>query len=193
MLLQPAPRQSGAATSTSLQKAAKKVSYSHMSGIPFDTPAARFLRRSNLLQRAMLGIALVVDHWLTCAGCLSKNCRQNEAEFPAARTANKLRTLRRSPAADGASFDALRPNHNWINIKDQYEISFIREKFAAFARRVPKERRRSLASSTCRAETAREKVALAKNYGCTFRKRKNETVPWAEWLAATATTAAARA
>ena len=154
-----------------------------MSGIPFDTPAARFLRRSNLLQRAMLGIALVVDHWLTCAGCLSKNCRQNEAEFPAARTANKLRTLRSSPAADGASFDALRPNDNWVNIEDQYEISFIREKFAAFARRIPKKRRRPLACTACGAEDACEEVALAKNHRGTFRKRKNETCGVAEWCA----------
>jgi hypothetical protein len=161
-----------------------------MSGITFDTPAARFLR-SNLFQRAMLGIAFAVDHWLTCAGRLSKNYRHHEAEFPAARTANKLQTFRGLPAADCASFDALRPNENWVNIKDQYEISFIREKFAAFARRIPKKRGRSPASSACDSEAAGEKIALAKNHSCTFRKRQNETFRFAEWCAAAATAAGA--
>ena len=122
----------------------------------------------------MLGFAFVVDHWLNHAGRRTKNCRQNEAEFPAARTANKRRILRGLPAADGASFDALRPNDNWVNIEDQYEISFIREKFAAFARRVPKKGRRTLASPQAAAEDAGEEIALAKNYRGIFRKRKDE-------------------
>ena len=166
-----------------------------MSGITFGTPAARFLRGSKVFQRAMLGFAFVVDHWLNYAGRRTKNCRQNEAEFPAARTANKRRILRGLPAADGVSFDALRPNDNWVNIEDQYEISFIREKSAAFARRVPKERRRTPACTACGPEDAGEEVALAKNYRGTFRKRKDEACGIAEWCApsisATAGTACA--
>jgi hypothetical protein len=131
----------------------------------------------------MLGFAFVVDHWLNCAGRRSKNCRQNEAEFPAARTANKRRILRGLPAADGVSFDALRPNDNWVNIEDQYEISFIREKSAAFARRIPKTRRRTLACTACGAKDAAEEVTLAKNYRGTFRKRKGEACGIAEWCA----------
>jgi hypothetical protein len=163
-----------------------------MSGIIFDTPAARFLRRSNFLQRAMLAIAFVADHWLIYAGRLSKNCRQNEAEFPAAQTANKLRALRGWPAADGASFfDALRPSETWVKIKDQYEISFIREKSAAFARRIPKERWRPLAASARGSARAGEEIALAKNHGSTFRKRKNETDRIAQWCGTAPTPAAA--
>jgi len=131
----------------------------------------------------MLGFAFVVDHWLNCAGRRSKNCRQNEAEFPAARTANKRQILRGLPAADGVSFDALRPNDNWVNIEDQYEISFIREKFAAFARRIPKKRRRTLACTACGTEGACEEVALAKDQRGISRKRKNETCGVAEWCA----------
>ena len=133
-----------------------------MSGIPFDTPAARFLRGSKVFQRAMLGFAFVVDHWLTYAGRFSKNYRQNEAEFPAARTANKRRAFRGLPAADGVSFDALRPNDNWVNIEDQYEISFIREKSAAFARRLPKKRRRTLACITRGARGRRRRNRFGK-------------------------------
>jgi hypothetical protein len=161
-----------------------------MSGIIFDTPAARFLRRSNLFQRAMLGVAFVADHWLTCAGRLSRNCRQNEAEFPAAETAKKPRILRGWPAMDCVSFDALRPHGNWVNIEDQYEISFNREKFAAFARRFPKTRRRALTPSACASEGAGKKIALAKNHSGTFRKRKNETFGGAKWCAAAATAGA---
>ena len=131
----------------------------------------------------MLGFAFVVDHWLTYAGRFSKNYRQNEAEFPAARTANKRRAFRGLPAADGVSFDALRPNDNWVNIEDQYEISFIREKSAAFARRIPKKRRRTLACTTRGAKDAAEEIALAKNYRGTFRKRKDEACGIAEWCA----------
>jgi len=138
----------------------------------------------------MLGFAFVVDHWLNYAGRRSENCRQNEAEFPAARTANKRRILRGLPAADGVSFDALRPNDNWLNIEDQYEISFIREKSAAFAWRIPKKRRRSLASSACGATTASEKIALAKNHRGSFRKRKAQAFRGSEWFIGAATAAA---
>ena len=159
-----------------MQNAQGKASYSHMSGIPFDTPAARFLRGSKVFQRAMLGFAFVVDHWLNYAGRLSKNCRQNEAEFPAARTANKRRILRGLPAADGVSFDALRPNDNWVNIEDQYEISIIREKFAAFARRIPKKRRRTLACTAAAPRTPAKKSLWQKITAALFGNGK--TKPW---------------
>jgi hypothetical protein len=173
-----------------LQSRRARRSYSHMSGITFDTPATRFLRRSSLFEKAMLSVASLVDHWLTCAGRLSKRYRHNEAKFPAAQTAYELRVLRGSRAADRVSFDALRPNENWVNLEDQYEISFIREKLAAFARRFPTKERRSLALSKCDPENASEKNALAENH-CAFHKRKNETFcrSGAEWCAATAASA----
>ena len=136
-------------------------------------------------------IASLMDHWLTCAGCLSNYSRRNEAEFPAAQTANKLRTLRGLPAADGASFDALRPNENSVNLKDQYEISFIREKSAAFARRLPTKGRWSLALSAGDPKSASEKNVLAKNHSA-FHQRKNEAFRRrAEWCAAATAAASA--
>ncbi len=174
-----------------MQSRQARSSYSHMSGISFDTPAPRFLRRSSFFERAMRVIASLMDHWLTCAGCLSKIYRHNEAEFPAAQTANKLQTLRGLPAADGVSFDALRPNENWVNLKDQYEISSIREKLAAFARRVPTKGRWSLALSAGDPESAREKNVLAKNHSA-FHQRKNQAFRRrTEWCVAAAAAASA--
>ena len=174
-----------------LQSGRARSSYSHMSGISFDTPAPRFLR-SSFFERAMLVIASLMDHWLTCAGCLSKLYRRNEAEFPAAQTANKLQILRGLPAADGVSFDALRPNKNWVNLKDQYEISFIRETSAAFARRLlPTKGRWSLALSAGDPQSASKKIVLAKNHSA-FHQRKNEGFRRrTEWCAAGAIAASA--
>ena len=168
-----------------MQSGRARSSYSHMSGISFDTPAPRFLRRSSFLERAMLVVASLMDHWRTGAGCRSKFYRQNEAKFPAAQTANKLQTLRGLPAADRAScFDALRPNENWINLKNQYEISFIREKSAACARRFPTKGRWSVALSAGDPESASEKIVLAKNHSA-FHQRKNKAFRHrTEWCAA---------
>ncbi len=164
-----------------------------MSGISFDTPAPRFLRRSSFFERAVRIIASLMDHWRTCAGCLSNLYRQHGAEFPAAEPANKLQILRGLPAADGASFDALRPNHNWVNLKDQYEISFTRrEKLAAFARRLfPTKGRWSFAFSTNDPQSAGKEIVLAKNHSA-FHQRKNETFRRrTEWCAAATATASA--
>jgi hypothetical protein len=162
-----------------------------MSGISFDTPAPRFLRRSSLFEKAMQVIASLMDHWLTCAGCLSKLYRRNEAEFPAAQTANKLRTLRGLPAADGVSFDALRPNENSVNLKDQYEISFIREKSAAFARRFPTKGRWSLALSAGDPQSASEKIVLAKNHSVFHQRKIEARRRRTEWCAAATAAASA--
>jgi hypothetical protein len=118
-----------------------------MSGILFDDPDLRFSRRLRLFVFRIPGFALLLFRWLTQADRSSRsNSRQFEVEFPAAaQTACQLpkRALWGSPAADRASTDALHPHNNWVNIEDQHEISSIREKLAAFARRVPTQRRSS--------------------------------------------------
>jgi hypothetical protein len=118
-----------------------------MSGILFDDPDLRFSRRLRLFVFKIPGFALLLFRWLTKADRSSRSSsRQLEVEFPAAaQTASQLpkRTLWGSPAVDRASIDALHSHNNWVNIEDQYEISFIWEKLAAFARRVPTERRSS--------------------------------------------------
>ena len=179
-----------------MQSRRQQRSYSHMSGISFDTPAPRFLRRSSFFERAMRVIACLMDHWRTCAGCLSKHCRHNEAEFPAAQTANKLQIPWDLCAADGASFfDALRPYHNWVNLKDQYEISFTRgKKFAAFARRVfPTKGRWSFALSASGPQNASEEIVLAKNHSVFLQRQEEAFRRRTEWCVAATTTAAASA
>jgi hypothetical protein len=119
-----------------------------MSGILFDDPDLRFSRQPALYVSRIPGSGLLPFRWLTKAGRSSRSkSRQFEVEFPAVvQAACQLlkRTLWGSPAADRASIDALHPHHNWVNIEDQHEISFIREKLAAFARRVPIQGRSSL-------------------------------------------------
>ena len=112
-----------------------------MSGILFDDPDLRFSKRLRLFVSMIPSFALLLFRWLTKVDRSSRShSRQFEVEFPAtAQTAYQLtkRTLWGSPIADRASIDALRPHNNWVNIEDQHEISFIWEKLAAFARRVP--------------------------------------------------------
>jgi len=111
-----------------------------MSGILSDDPDLRFFRRLRLFVSRISGFALMLFRWVAKADRSGRsNSRQLEVEFPAAQTVYQLpkRALWGSPAADRASIDALHPHNNWVNIEDQYEISSIREKLAAFARRVP--------------------------------------------------------
>ena len=165
-----------------------------MSGISFDTPAPRFLRRSSFFRRAMQIIASLTDHWRTWTGCLLKPYRHDEAEFPAAQTTNKLQILRGLPAADGASFfDALRPNHNWVNLKDQYEISFTRgEKSAAFARWLLSTKGRwSFALSASDPQSASKEVILANNHSVFLQRKKEAFRRRTEWCAAATAAASA--
>lgn len=144
-----------------------------MSGIIFDTPAARFLRRSSLMAKVTRVFASLLDPWPTNAGGrLSRlHSRRHEAEFPAAQIASQLRILRDAPAADRASNDALRPHNNSVNIEDQHEISFIRERLAAFARRRPTEGRQSLPVSPPGRQSAGQEIGLAKDHGIFFERR----------------------
>lgn len=131
-------------------------------------------------------IASVLDYGLTDAGRPSKRYRQDEAEFPAAQIACEARTHEGSPAADRASFDALRSNENWVKIEDHYEISFIREATAAFAWRLPQKGRRSLAAAVRGSKSAGEKVALAKNHRAVHEWKNQTGSGIAQWRVAAA-------
>ena len=147
-----------------------------MSGILFDDPDLRFSKRLRLFVSRIPSFALLLFRWLTKAdrSCRSHS-RQLEVEFPAAaQTACQLtkRTLWGSPAADRASIDALHPHNNWVNIEDQHEISFIREKLAAFARRVPIQGRTSPRRFARDRQNSRQENILA-THCRVFFKRKN--------------------
>src|SRR6266705_6374370 len=139
-----------------------------MSGIFFDLPSPRFLRRFRLFETMMRSFASSLLRWLIAPayGSRQMHFRLNEAEFPAAsQSACKLFewTLSDSRAADGASIDALRPFNNWFKLKDQHELLFIRETLAPSARRSPTQGQRPLALSAGRSENAKENILAA---GC---------------------------
>jgi len=147
-----------------------------MSGIFFDLPGPRFLRRFRFFETMMRTFASSLFRWLIAPAYSSRQMhfRLNEAEFPvASRSACKLFewTLSDSRAADGASIDALRPFNNWFKLKDQHELLFIRETLAPSARRSPTQGQlRTLSGSAGRSENAKEDILAA---GCRiFWKRQ---------------------
>ena len=146
-----------------------------MSGIFFDLPGPRFLRRFRFFETMMRTFASSLFRWLIAPAYSSRQMhfRLNEAEFPvASQSACKLFgwTLSDSRAADGASIDALRPFNNWFKRKDQHELLFIRETLAPSARRSPTQGQRPLALSAGRSENAKKDVLAA---GCRiFWKRQ---------------------
>ena len=148
-----------------------------MSGILFDDPDLRFSRRLRLFVSMIPGFALLF-RWLTKVERPSRShSRQLEVEFPAtAQTACQLtkRTLSGSPTADRASIDALHPHNNWVNIEDQHEISFIWEKLAAFARRVPIPGRTSLWRLSPARQNSRRKNILATHCRIFFQREDCE-------------------
>src|SRR6185503_2489918 len=81
--------------------------------------------------------------------------------------------LRDRDAADRASFDALRPLNHWVKIKDQYELSFIRETPAQVARRVSTQGRWAWALSRRSPESADENI-LATGRGIFWKRQQLE-------------------
>jgi hypothetical protein len=142
-----------------------------MSGMFFDNPALRFSRRLSFYQTRMRSFASLLVRWLTGAEghCFRNSSRLREAEFPAATQIADQRLFFGSRAMDRASTDALRPNYNWIELEDQYDISIIGEKWPAFARRLPQKGRQSPAPPERAIEGAGEEIVLAENRGLLFR------------------------
>jgi len=135
-----------------------------MPGMLFDVPSFRFLRRSSFFDIVMRTFASLLHRRLSARACDSREeiSRLDEAEFPTASQSALFEwALDDWRAADGASFDALRPFNNWIKTKDQHELLFNWETLAPFARRLPTQGQRAGASSTGRSENAKKDILAA--------------------------------
>ena len=146
-----------------------------MSGIFFDLPSPRLLRRFRFFETRMRTFASSLLRWLRTSACDSRQVhfRLNEVEFPAAsQSACKLFEwiLGDSRAADCASIDALRPFNNWIKLRNQHELLFIWETLAPSARRrAPQGQPRTLSGSAGESETSKNDILAAG--GRIFRRR----------------------
>ena len=146
-----------------------------MSGIFFDLPSPRLLRRFRSFETRMRTFASSVLRCLRTPACDSRQVhfRLNEVEFPAAsQSACKLFdwTLGDSRAADRASIDALRPFNNWVKLKNQYELLFKWETLRPFARRGPPQGQPGTLSGSAGESETSEKDILAAG-GRIFRRR----------------------
>ena len=140
----------------------------------------------------MRGLSSSRVRWLTAAAFGSKCFRQKAAEFPEASSRIcgicDWWTFRGPRPTDGVPslVGALRPFNHSLNINDKHELLPIREAPAAFARRVPTQRRSSRASGKAAGESAQENILAA--LGCVFRKRqarKETGHGLAQWRTAT--------
>jgi len=146
----------------------------------------------------MRTFASLLRRWLSAPACGSRQVYfpLDEAEFSAAsQSACNLFdwTLGNSRAADGVPnvSGALRPLNNWIKLKDQYELLFIRETPAPFARRRPTQERLRSFSEVARSSENSEKDILAAG-GRIFWKRwrrKEKSSDRTQWYAPFAPTA----
>ena len=155
-----------------------------MSGIFFDIPNVRFLRRFSFLEGMRQLFVASLLRWLSAPACGSRqgHFRHTEAEFPSALsrdggTCEKFDwTLDDSRAADGVPslFGALRPFNNWTKPKNQHELLFIRKTLTPPARWGPTQQRKSrtLWRPAGTSEDA-EKDILATRCRI-FRKRRGE-------------------
>src|SRR6266550_4441019 len=112
-----------------------------MSGIFFDLPSVRFLRRFRFLEPMLQTIAASLFRWLSAPACALRQVhfRHDEAEFPSASQSGCKQfdwTLDDSRAADRVPnlFGALRPFNHWTKIKDKHELLFRRKTLPPLAR-----------------------------------------------------------
>src|SRR6266704_4277553 len=151
-----------------------------MSGIFFDLPSVRFLRRFRFLEQMLQKLPASLFRWLSAPVCASRQVRSryDEAEFPSAsRSAcNKFDSaLDESRATDGVPslFGALRPFDNWKLVKNQHELLFIRKTLTPPARWGPTQRKSRTLWRPAGSGKDAEKDILAT--GCRiFRKRRGE-------------------
>ena len=164
-----------------------------MSGIFFDLPSVRFLRRFRFVQPVLQMFAASLIRWLRVPAYALRqgHSRYDEAEFPSASQSacNKFDSaLGESRATDGVPsfFGALRPFENWKTVKDQHELLFIRKTPTPPARWGPTQRKSGTFSRAGASEGA-EKDVLAKGSRI-FRKRRREKIDrtTAQWHAAAA-------
>src|ERR1041385_153316 len=149
-----------------------------MSGIFFDIPSVRFLRRFRLLEAMRQLFAASLLRWLSAPACGSRqgHFRHTEAEFPLASQRRKFDwTLDDSRAADGVPsfFGALRPFNNWTKLKNQHELLFIRKTLTPLARWGPTQRKSRTLFGPAGSGKDTKKDILATGCGI-FRKRRRE-------------------
>ncbi len=147
-----------------------------MSGIFFDIPSVRFLRRFRFLEAMRQIFVASLLRWLSAPACGSRqgHFRHTEAEFPLASQSRKFDwILDDSGAADGVPglFGALRPFNNWTKPKNQHELLFIRKTPTPLARWGPTQRKSGTLSGTTGTGEDAEKDLLAARCRI-FRKRR---------------------
>src|SRR5215471_7398917 len=164
-----------------------------MSGIFFDLPSVRFLRRFRFLEQMLQELPASLFRWLSAPVCASRqvHSRYDEAEFPSASqsASNKFDSaLDESRATDGVPsfFGALRPFDNWKLVKDQHELLFIRKTLTPLARWGPTQRKSGTLSRTAGTGEDAQKDFLATGYRIfrEWRREEESTDSTAEWHAA---------
>src|SRR5581483_10169017 len=130
------------------------------------------------IETTMRVLASFLFQWLTTAAGGSKriDSRHSEAEFPASSqvACRSIEGLCRSCNAGRASTGALRSTNNSVKLRNQNDISSIRETPAPFARRFSTKGRSQLALSgqqQARGETSGKNILAA--FGCLFHGRRN--------------------
>jgi hypothetical protein len=151
-----------------------------MSGIFFDLPSVRFLRRFRFLQLMLQTLSASLFRWLSAPAYALRQVysRYDEAEFPMAsqRACNKFDSaLDESRATDGVLrlIGALRPFDNWKTAKDQHELLFIRKTVTPLARWRPTQRKSGTFSGATGTSEGTEEDVLA-TASRIFRKRWRE-------------------
>src|SRR5256886_2744140 len=149
-----------------------------MSGIFFDLPSVRFLRRFRVLEPMLQTIAAILFRCVSAPGFASRRVhfRHDEAEFPLASQRRKFDwTLDDSRAADGVPnlFGALRHFNNWTKLKDHHELLFIRKTLTPLARWGPTQRKSRTISRPAGSSEDAEKDILATG-SRVFRKRQGQ-------------------
>ena len=141
----------------------------------FDNPGVRFLRRFRI-ETTMRVLASPLFQWLMAAAGDSRriHSRLSEAEFPAPSQAacRSFEGFCRSWNAGRASTDALRSLNNSVNLKNQNDISSIRETFTPFAWRFSTKGRSQLALSGQQATGEASSKNVLAAFGCFFYGRR---------------------
>ena len=174
--------------------AACRHNHAEMSGIFFDLPSVRFLRRFRFLEPMLQTIAASLLRWVTAPAYASRQVHfRHEAEFPLASQSAWKKvdwTVDDSRAADGVSnvIGALRPSDNWIQLKDQHELLFIWKTLTPPARWRPAQGKQRTTSEPRANRQDAEKDILATSCRI-FQKRRGEkenASTAAQWFATVA-------
>ena len=174
-----------------------------MSGIFFDLPSVRLLRRFSFLEAMLVMFAASLFRRLSAPAYALRqvHSRSDEAEFPSASsrdvgTCDKFDlALDEWRAMDGGPsfFGALRPFDNWKTGKYKHELLFIGKTPTPLARWGPTQRKSGTAPGTAATGEDAEKDVLAKDCRIFWKRRRQEETggTTAQWRAAFAACAEA--